>query len=284
MSYWPKARIKYWPKFMVVIDTDQILQGTNILVTRPQHQADALCELIESYGGNPIRFPSMDIAAVETDHDLASRISAIADYDIAIFISANAVDYGLNLVSTWPPQTAIAAIGAASAKALQRHGLRVKLQPKDSYNSEALLAMPEMHDVRGKRILIFRGIGGRELLAHELNQRGAEVDYAECYQRVVPSLNAEQQQRLDNLCQSGKLHAITATSNESLQNLLTLFGDRNKSCLQQTTIIGVSPRMLAVAKTLGLRQPRIAAHASDIAIVDELIAWRSETALAASEN
>ena len=261
---------------MAVIELELELQGTNILVTRPQHQADALCRLIESYGGKAIRFPSMDIAAVETDTELAARISDIANFDLAIFISANAVDFGLNLVSSWPPQTAIAAIGAASAKALQRHGLRVTLQPKDSFNSEALLALPEMQDVKSKRILIFRGVGGREMLAEQLVKRGAVVEYAECYQRVIPQPSPEQQKLITQLCQRGELHAITATSNESLQNLVTLFGAENRKCLQQTTIIGISQRLLPLAKSLGLRTPRISSQASDIAIVDELIAWRNE--------
>jgi len=267
---------------MVIIESDLALQGTNILVTRPSHQADALCRLIESHGGNAIRFPSMDIAAAEIDSDLASCTSGVANYDIAIFISANAVDFGLNLVSCWPPKTAIAAIGAATARALQRHGLRVTIAPKDSYNSEALLAMPEMQQVSGKRILIFRGVGGREHLAEQLKARAAEVEYAECYRRVLPQPSPEQRRQITALCQRGELHAIIATSNESLHNLTEIFGGENKTCLQQATIIGVSQRLLDVTKSLGLPKPRVAMQASDEAIVDELIAWRGKMLATAS--
>jgi len=267
---------------MIAIESDLALQGANILVTRPPHQAEALCRLIESHGGNAIRFPSMDITSVETDDRLAGCMSTIADYDIAIFISANAVDFGLNLVSSWPPKTAIAAIGEASARALQRHGLRVTLQPKNRYNSEALLELPEMQAVAGKRILIFRGVGGREHLAEQLSERGASVDYAECYQRVMPQPSSDQRLALNKLCQRGELHAITATSNESLQNLFNLFDKEHRTCLKQATIIGVSQRLIDVAQSLGLPKPRIAPQASDMAIVDELIAWRGEKLATAS--
>jgi len=260
---------------MVITESDLALQGANILVTRPLHQADSLCRMIAAHGGNALQFPSIDILSAEIDAELASCISDVSSYDIAIFVSANAVDFGLNLVSTWPPKTAIAAIGAASARALSGHGLRPSITPKTDYNSEALLAEPEMQQVSGKRILIFRGVGGREHLAEQLVERGAVVHYAECYRRVLPQPSSEQRQQLNSLCRRGEIHAITATSNESLQNLFKLF-EENKTCLQQATIIGVSQRLLSVAKSLGLAQPRIAAQPSDAAVVDELIAWRSE--------
>jgi len=266
---------------MIATESDLALHGLNILVTRPQHQAEAICRLIESHGGNAIRFPSMEISATEIDTPLANCIGQLGAYDIAIFISANAVDYGLNLVSSWPPKTAIAAVGASTARALQRHGLRASIVPAE-FNSEALLAMSEMQDMSGKRVLIFRGVGGREHLAEQLIQRGAKVDYAECYHRVLATPSQEQQRIIKQLCQRDELDVVLATSNESLENLFSLFDAENRLCLLKATIIGVSQRLLPLAHSLGLHKPRIASQPSDVAIVDEIIAWRGETLAAVS--
>jgi uroporphyrinogen-III synthase len=209
---------------------------------------------------------------------LDAVLENLSDYDIAIFTSANAVDFAMRRIAHWPqPGPHIAAVGKASAKALAARGLEVNLQPQSQFNSEALLALPELQQVAQKRIVIFRGVGGRELLAEQLIQRAATVDYAECYQRCLPQPKPQQLQQITQALCAGAIQLVTATSNESLQNLHSLLGNESATCLNQTTIIGVSQRMLAVAKTLQLQHVRIAAQASDQAIVDEILAWREQS-------
>lgn len=253
------------------------LTGVTVLVTRPAHQAQALCQLIEAQGGKTRLFPSIDIEAVADNPQLDAVLKQLPDYDIAIFTSANAVNFALQRIPKWPqPGPQIAAVGKASAKALTAQGLKVDLQPESSFNSEALLALPALNQVAQKRVVIFRGVGGRELLAEQLSRRGAEIDYAECYQRCLPKPEPAQLQAIKRALSQGEIDALTATSNESLLNLHQLLCEDSGTCLNQTTIIGVSQRLLELTNNLQLQQPRIAAQASDQAIVDELIAWHRE--------
>ena len=74
------------------------LSGLGVLVTRPDHQAGSLCQLIESRGGTPIRYPAL---LIREPRDWASALAVfdgLADYDLAIFTSANAVERALPLI------------------------------------------------------------------------------------------------------------------------------------------------------------------------------------------
>ena len=104
-----------------------------------------------------------------------------------------------------------AAIGPTTAAELERHGASRVLTPHARYDSESLLALPEMQAVGGQKILIFRGVGGRELLADELRARGADVRFAECYRRINPQQDAS---TLSGLWQNRQLHALVVTSSE----------------------------------------------------------------------
>jgi uroporphyrinogen-III synthase len=118
-----------------------------------------------------------------------------------------------------PKTVHFAAIGPATKAALEKFGITDILTPKDRYDSESLLALSEMHVVAGKRIMIFRGLGGREVLANTLTERGAKITLAECYRRINPSQDVSP---LKELWQSGRLHAIVITSSEALRSLVAL--------------------------------------------------------------
>jgi len=124
------------------------------------------------------------------------------------------------------------------------------LAPSTGADSEHLLALPELARVRGLRILIFRGEGGRELLAEALRARGAEVDYAECYRRGRPEA-ADPVPLLEALA-AGRLRAVTVFSGETLDNLMGLLGE-------------AAPRLFAIP--LFAPHPRIAAHAARLGFV-----------------
>ncbi len=153
-------------------------------------------------------------------------LDAFMDVDWAIFISSNAVQQGMPRLlqrhPRLPEKLKFASIGPATAAELQRFGIHHVLAPRNRFDSESLLALPEMQNVRGQRILIFRGVGGRELLAEQLQARGAEVRFAECYRRVNPQRDAGD---LSRLWQNKQLHALVVTSSEALRNLVELADD-----------------------------------------------------------
>jgi len=256
-----------------LIPLDCNLAGTGVLVTRAAHQAEGLCRLITELGGRPLRFPTIEISAPEQTEKLYNVLTHIETYDMAIFISVNAVAWGLKLLARGrlPAGVRTAAVGLSTARALAEAGQAVAVVPKQGFDSEALLAAPEMSAsaVAGKKILIFRGQGGRALLGKTLAERGALVEYAEVYRRRCPEHAGD----LSQAAWIRDLDVTTATSNTILDNLLLLFGDTQRECLLATPLIVISERMCDHARALGWRWVTLAAGPDDRSIVDAICQW-----------
>ncbi|MGD8567258.1 MAG: uroporphyrinogen-III synthase [Gammaproteobacteria bacterium] len=252
------------------------LAGVTVVVTRPAHQAEGLCRLIETNGGTALRFPVLDIAGPADQTAVAATINRLAAFDIAVFISPNAVQWGLKLIDNWPADIKVAAVGRGSARELTRQGMEPDIFPEQQFNSEALLALEDLQQVAGKRIIIFRGEGGRELLADILRGRGAQVEYLECYRRVRPTIDPA---LLTVPLQQGTVDILTVTSSEGLENLLAMTGEAVRSVLTQLPLIVVSDRTRERARELGFQAPIILARqASDDALLEAVIDWKTETA------
>lgn len=247
------------------------LAGLTVLVTRPAHQADRLCALIEAAGGTALRFPTLAILPPSDPAAAAARLAWLADYDLAIFTSANAVDQALALLPAGPPAGPIrAAVGKGTAAALARRGWPAHLVPA-AFNSEALLELPELRQAAGRRILIVRGEGGRPLLGDMLRARGARVDYAEVYRRDRPTVDPGGLQERGS---RGEIHAAIVTSNENLRNLFEMLGEPGQQWLPHTPLVVISGRTRDLARELGFQRPIMAREASDEAIVEALLRWR----------
>lgn len=239
-----------------------------LLVTRPAAQSARLCTLLETAGCEAIRLPAIEIQDPVNLHELETVADELDSYDLAVFVSANAVQRGVEFVMDrreWPEQTRIAAVGASSAAALLPYGLSTDYVPEHQFTSEALLALDELQDMSGQRVVIFRGNGGREHLHDILVARGAEVDYVEAYRRACPVVDAA---AMLALLQPGYLDYITITSNETLQNLFDMAGAAGQPLLCEVPLVVVSPRQSMLASELGFKRPLLlAANASDAAIV-----------------
>jgi uroporphyrinogen-III synthase len=199
------------------------LLGRHIAVTRPSDQAGVLISLIERAGGHAISFPLIAIAMLDDYAHFESQLDKLPDFDWAIFISSNAVQYGMPRLRQRfpapPSRLRFAAIGPVTAAELQKFGIDDTLIPNDRYDSEAFLGLTEMQDVASRKIMIFRGTGGRELMSETLERRGAHVEFAECYRRTNPQTDLEmlKKYRHDN-----KLDAIVVTSSEAIRHLLQM--------------------------------------------------------------
>ena len=246
------------------------LDRRTVVVTRPLQQSEKLCELIQQQGGQTVIFPTIEIVAQDSEETIHT-LDHLDRFQIAIFISANAVRAACAHVAYFPPTLKVAAVGKASALALQAEGVSVDIFPQDEYNSEALLSLPAMQSVQGQNIVIFRGNGGREFLADTLRQRGAQVSYVECYRREKPSISPEP---LLQLWKNNKLDVIVVTSNEGLQNLYDMVGDTGRPYLLKTPLVLVSRRGEALARQLGFTGAlQVADKADDRAIVTALQQW-----------
>ncbi len=250
------------------------LAGRTIVVTRARAQAAALAEAIAAAGGTPLLFPLLDISPAPDPRPLAEAVARLPDYAIAVFISPNAVDHALPAVlrqGPWPAGLLPAAVGPGTVRALAVHGVAGCIAPDERFDSEALLALPELAAARvaGKRIAIFRGDGGRELLAETLRQRGAAVDCVTCYRRSGPAHGVEP---LLAAWRAGGLDALTVSSSEGLRYLVDLLDADGCERLRDTPVFVPHARIVESAQALGLRNIILTA-ATDAGIVAGLRAY-----------
>ena len=246
------------------------LKGLGVLVTRPEQQAEPLCQLIKEYGGSAIPCPTLCIAEPRDWMPALVIFDRLADYDLAIFTSVNAVDRALPPIQErggFPSSLEIAAIGQTTARALERQGVTHCLRPAQGFTSEALLALPRFQNIAGQRIVIVRGEGGREWLADTLAARGACVDRAEVYRRERPSVDTE---ALLERWEHGEIGAVVITSIESLQNLFAMLGTTGQSYLRDTPLVVVSTRIRHSAAEQGCHHLLLAREASNEAIIAAL--------------
>lgn len=228
--------------------------AAGIAITRPIDQAKKLSLLISNHGGVPISFPLIDIAPLQ-DYNMFDRVvNALETYDWAIFISSNAVQNGmpriLDKFGHLPPQLKFAAIGPVTAEELRQMGVAQVLTPQHRFDSESLLSLPEMQAVQGKRVMIVRGIGGRDVLADALKARGAHVTFAECYQRVSPQRDCT---LLEQLWRNQQCHAIVVTSSEAMRYLLAMTHNGSDHWLRNLLICVNHARIAEEAEAVGLQ-------------------------------
>lgn len=268
---------KSWMPCMPKVSND--LQGLGVLVTRPAHQAEKLCDGIESAGGHAYRLPTISIEASDRTEQLKAQtlLANLQDNDLLIFISANAVQFSQALLgkkTDWPAiQTAV--IGRATAQTFETtFASRPDFMPSGDSNSEALLDLPSMQQMQGRRVIIIRGEAGRTLLGDSLQQRGAEVHYANVYRRSLPMIDIAAQS--DSLREN--VDVITATSIESLQNLVQLLGANMLKWLHERPLFLLHPRQKDAAQAMGFKNiAAVADETSDAALLSAIINWRQQT-------
>ena len=230
------------------------LRGCRIVVTRPAGQNERLAALIRAEGGEPIAFPALEILDPADLQPLAAAIDRLDAYDFALFVSPSAVDKAMPVIGArreWPAGLKAATVGPGSERALRRYGVAEVIVPVDRFDSEALLDHPELADVAGRRILVFRGDGGRELLGDTLRSRGATVDYVQCYRRGRPHADVGP---LARAWERGEVDAVTASSREGLRNLFDLLGAGGRERLQRTALFAPHSRIAEHARSLGCQR------------------------------
>ena len=190
-------------------------------------------------------------------------------YQHVIFISTNAVRFGMRWVEQYWPQLPLGiewqAIGKATAQALSAAGVPCSYNDEQwLMNSEALLQQASLQQLGQSRVLIVRGVGGREYLAEQLQQRGARVDYAECYHRRRAERPAGE---LAELLHREQADCLVINSGETLEYVSQLLGD---DAFKALPVIVPGDRVAGLAKEQGFSTIVTARNASSEAIVDAL--------------
>ncbi len=211
-----------------------------VVITRPTHQTENIRLKLEGAGANPILFPLLEI--IEPDHlaKTKTQLENLQDYDLLIFVSANAVEQSFKWITPVTLGKAkIATAGKKTAEILEKHGIKIDFCPKEIFNSESLLAELSFKDFCvDKKIAIIRGEGGRDYLQDQLQLSGATVDYINTYQRVCPQKDLVALERYAN---QGQLDAILLTSGTSVENFFNLA--EKSSWINAITLVIGSPRM-----------------------------------------
>lgn len=252
------------------------LKDTGVLVTRPLHQSQHFIGLLQQAGARILACPTIAIEPIPGNKTLQSRLEQLANYHILIFISVNAVAHTLKWLSPEQIRTqSIAAIGQSTQRALEQQGLQVSLQAHSGFTTEHLLQLDALQQsaIAGKRILIIRGKGGREQLAKILTERGAQVDYAEVYRRTIPRTDIGP---ILEQWAKGAINLVTVTSNQILENLYHLLGNRGSDYLNTTALIVPGKRCYEYARLQGHNDKiQIASSAMDRDMFQAVLDWHS---------
>ena len=252
------------------------LAGVVVVVTRPAAQAARFAAMAGAAGADPLLFPAMAIEPVALDATARARL-APDDYDWTIYTSANAVEHSVTQLPS-PRVSRVAAVGKGTARALEERGIAVSALPATTADSEGLLELPCFADLRGRRVLILKGRGGRTLLAEELARRGAEVTQGEVYERRRAAADPGALAALHEAC-TARRAVIAATSAEVLAGLLALVPDARRPGLRDAPLVVPGPRVAAAAAEQGWRGPvTLAASAEDAAMLQAVIAAAGRSA------
>ena len=233
------------------------LRGRGILVTRPGERAANLARRIEAAGGRAIVFPAIEIV----DLPPPAALGELARFDLAVFVSPTAVAKVMAHMEAWPRSLRAATVGGGTRRELERRGVTDVVSPAHGADSESLLAMPELTDVGGKRVVVFRGEGGRELLGETLRARGAQVEYAACYRRTPPKARPTWAEH--------EVHAVTVSSSQSVANLCDVLGD---AFLRARPLFVPHPRVADAARARAVTEV-VLAGPSDDQMLEALVAY-----------
>lgn len=244
------------------------LAGLKIVVTRPREQAAQLVNGIEELGGSCILFPLLEIAPPADEQPLRALISRLHEFQLAIFISPNAVLYGMRAIQNGgglPDALLVATVGLSSASALKGYGVKQVISPQQRFDSEALLELPEMQNVSGMRVAIFRGDSGRELLGDTLKSRGAIVEYVTCYHRSKPQLDV-------TAMLAARPDALLVSSSEALRNLWEMLSGADRVICTGLPLFVSHERIAAAAHKLGWHDI-VTAAGGDEGLLSGLATW-----------
>lgn len=247
------------------------LAGLTVAVTRPAAQAAPLSGRLQALGARVIPFPVLAIAPVA---DAPRALAGLGAGDLLVFVSANAVTHGLGWLPGGrpPPGVTVAAVGQATARALEEAGVGDVVVPGADWSGAGLLALPQFaaEAVAGRRVVVVRGAGGKEHLPRALRERGARVDCADVYRRECPAVDPAP---VLAACARGQLDLVIVTSRHGLHNLFYLLGEGGAACLARVPVVVVNPEMVADLAARGAAPAVLAPRADDATLVATVLDW-----------
>lgn len=233
-----------------------VLSNLRILVGRARHQASALAAGLKAEGAQVMAIPFIEIRQPKSYKPLDTALKNLKEYDWLILTSINGVEAlharlkKLRLKKKKLKHLRIAAIGPATQKAIEAHGLKVHIVPKEYVAESVVKSLRDK--VKGKRILLARAKVARDVIPKQLRKLGAKVDIVEAYETIIPE---ESRTRLRAVLKNPKRrpHVITFTSSSTVKNFLALLGKGNRALLKDVRLASIGPVTSATLRELDLR-------------------------------
>lgn len=235
---------------------DKPLAGERVLITRAREQAGNLTEELQNLGATVLEIPTIEIRPPASYEALDIAIQRLENYDWLILTSVNGVRAffaRLEKQGFGPEKLLhlnIAAIGPATSREIESHGLPVDVVPEE-YVAEAVVEKLR-EEVRGKRVLLVRAKVARDLIPQELRLAGATVHVMEAYETVVPESSRA---RLHEVLHDPRQRptAITFTSSSTVRNFVSLLDSEDSAkLLKGITLVSIGPVTSATMRELSL--------------------------------
>ena len=184
-----------------------------IAVFRPDDERiDGAVALLERLGADPLADPML---AVEP-----TGATPRVDADYTVLTSKTGAELAAEAGWTPAPETAVCAIGEATADALAAAGYGVDVVP-DTYSSTGLVERLGS-EVGGARVEVARSDHGSEVLLEGLNDAGAYVHETVLYRLTRPAGAGRSAER----AAAGELDAALFTSSLTVEHFLAAAADR----------------------------------------------------------
>ncbi len=246
------------------------LRGRRILITRTQEQASALAEKIRALGGEPVEFATIDIAPLEDSSELDAVLARASEFDWIVFTSVNGVRAvekrlaALGFNPTLFARARLAAIGPATARALEQLGLRVDFIPSKFLGEQIAIELPI---TPGQSALLLRADIASGSLAQGLADRGVKVADVDAYRTIAPPASS-----LD-IKQLQQAHAVTFTSSSTVRNFVAMLNGNARAALNDLAVFCIGPVTADTARELGLRVDEVAAEHTIDGLVRALVEY-----------
>ena len=235
------------------------LFGKRVLVTRAEHQAKELSQLLLSRGALPVQVPVIEISPPRNWRELDRAIRNLKSYGWTVFTSVNAVEifwkriYALDMDSRCLADIRIGAIGPATASALVKRGIQPDYVP-EIYTSQGFLAGLKKKDIAGCKVLLPRADIADSEICDGLAKLGAEVHQVTAYRTTTAVRSASQAKQM---LSRGEIDVITFTSASTVTSLLAILGQKWE-VIKQITLACIGPKTAAVLAEKGIKADIVA--------------------------
>jgi len=230
-----------------------------IIITRPLAQAETLVAQLHAAAVDGVALPLIDIAPVADVQPLQRAWSELPARALLMFVSANAVHHFMRQRppgGNWPLQVLAGSTGPGTSAALREAGVPESCVVEPSgvdYDSEALWQRLRGRDWQGRRVQVVRGEGGRDWLAEQLAEAGAQVEFLAAYQRVLPQLDAHARALLAAALAQPQAHLWVFSSSQAVAHLRQLAAGADWAA---SAAVAPHARIVAALQRLGFGQVR----------------------------